>query len=280
MAIDGRASMAGVEPVCSATPSKPSEAMAGVLFGDENLQVLRIDGKGCGVVAARRFEVGAVVLEETPLVRVSKDTQATAARHDGAAALMQRVYAAASTGAFDPAVPDTWPPEVVDCLDQVMDIQAEMTYEEQSPDVQRRWMALSQFVPLPQGGSPQDQTEELTSKSPGRIIRTNAFDDAEGFANLYELLSRMNHRCAANAIRVAGANHAVKVVAAEAIDKGEEICISYLDEPHANAPRAQESPAPVCGHATCRSPLKPPLRQVPCSSPWQICLRLNFQCPT
>ena len=148
-----------------------------------------------------------------------------------------------------------------------MDIQANMTYEEQTPDIKQRWMALSQFVPLAPDGDAHDQATPPPSKSPGRIIRTNAFDDAEGFANLYERLSRMNHRCQANALRVAGFNHAVRVVAARPIDVGEEICISYLDAPHPDAPRprrlvrdgSQGVPA-TCGNMACRVPLQPPLR--------------------
>lgn len=61
-----------------------------------------------------------LVRQETPLVRVCKDTQKTAQTDARAAALMQKVYAAASTGTFDPADPDSWPQDVVACLDQAI----------------------------------------------------------------------------------------------------------------------------------------------------------------
>ena len=58
-----------------------------------------------------------------------------------------------------------------------------------APDAQSKWMGLM---------------AKANTKTPGRILRVNAFDDSEGFANLYELLSRINHACAPNAARLSG----------------------------------------------------------------------------
>ena len=124
-------------------------------------------------------------------------------------------------------------------------------------DKQKRWLALGDA--WAQEGAP---------KTPGGVLRTNGFDDAEGFANLYELLARINHRCRPiqlraeccspfvqaprrcpspphltptpfscepNAARLslkhlAGASSsAVLLVAERHISEGEEITIDYLD---------------------------------------------------
>ena len=70
-------------------------------------------------------------------------------------------------------------------------------------------------------------------------MRTNGFDDDEGYANLYELLSRVNHACgdAANSTRISlksiagsgAADNSVVVVAERDIEEGEELLVNYLD---------------------------------------------------
>jgi hypothetical protein len=57
----------------------------------------------------------------------------------------------------------------------------------------------------------------------------NAFDDAQGFANMYQLSSRINHSCVPNCLRFAGEENQVKVVTRQPIEKGQKIFISYLD---------------------------------------------------
>jgi hypothetical protein len=37
--------------------------------------------------------------------------------------------------------------------------------------------------------------KERDARTAGGVLRTNAFDDDEGFANLYEITSRVNHAC-------------------------------------------------------------------------------------
>jgi hypothetical protein len=37
--------------------------------------------------------------------------------------------------------------------------------------------------------------KEGADKTPGGVLRTNGFDDAEGFASLYATISRVNHSC-------------------------------------------------------------------------------------
>lgn len=199
---------------------------ADTIFKDKALRVSKVEGKGYGVIAVRRFEAGALVLQEAPFARVNKNTRATASENPAAAVLMQRVYSLAATGTFDPSDADSWPAEVVECLERVLDIQAELTFAQLSADSQQKWMQL-QFVPLLLAHT--SATACSPTPSPGRLLRTNAFDDAHGFANLYELCARINHSCIPNTIRVAGDEHQVKVMAARPIAEGEEVCISYLD---------------------------------------------------
>jgi hypothetical protein len=196
---------------------------ADTIFQDGALRVSKVEGKGYGVIAVHRFEKGAHVLQEAPFARVNKNTKDAAAENPAAAVLMKRVYSLAATGTFDPSDAESWPAEVVECLERVLDIQAELVFAKLPAALQHKWMQL-QFVPL--ALSPGGPT---STPSPGRLLRTNAFDDAQGCANLYELCARMNHSCTPNTLRLAGDNHQVKVVAARTIEAGEEVCISYLD---------------------------------------------------
>lgn len=66
--------------------------------------------------------------------------------------------------------------------------QAEIAYQKLETPLRERWLAL-------------DDSVTVSGKTPGGVLRTNAFDDDTGHANLYELLSRVNHSCEPNAIR-------------------------------------------------------------------------------
>eukprot|EP00965_Chrysotila_dentata_P261937 6214415-Pleurochrysis_carterae.AAC.1 len=130
---------------------------------------------------------------------------------------MNRVYALAAEGTFDPSDFDSWPAEVVNCMEQVLDIQAKAAYNSLPLIKRLRWMELS------------DSGAGDGAKTVGGILRTNGFDDKEGCATMYELVSRVNHSCAPNAERIAGDNHEVTLVALKAIMSGEEVTVSYID---------------------------------------------------
>ena len=125
----------------------------------------------------------------------------------------------------------SWPAEVVQCLEDILDIQAQLVYDHLPPEAQAKWMALS-YVALPGGrggGGGGGFGGRPRNKVPGRLLRVNAFDDAQGFANMYQLSSRINHSCVPNCLRFAGEENQVKVVTRQPIEKGQEIFISYLD---------------------------------------------------
>jgi len=104
------------------------------IYEDGNFRVSKVAGKGYGMLAARRFEAGALVLQvryagecvrvrrapqgvmrlstfscarasvqETPFARVNKDTHVIASTNAAAAELLQRVHRIAATGTFDPS---------------------------------------------------------------------------------------------------------------------------------------------------------------------------------
>ena len=94
-----------------------------------------------------------------------------------------------------------------------------MVFEGSSSETQNKWMELSDV-----------HAADDKQKSPGGILRTNGVDDAEDHANLYSQMSRMNHSCAPNAVRVStGDSGGVAVVARKQIDEGEEVMINYMD---------------------------------------------------
>jgi hypothetical protein len=197
-----------------------SAAAQAHLFDNGTIRVCAVPGKGHGIIAARPIAAGALVLEEAPLVRVSKNTQTREMKeHPMVGQLMQRVYALASEGKFDPRDFDTWPAEVCEILERVLDIQAEMAYGRLDPRTQSRWLSL------------EDSVSGDGRKTPGGVLRTNGFDDRHGCATMYEVLARVNHSCEPNAERIAGPleGSVVRVVTLADIPAEAEVLVSYID---------------------------------------------------
>lgn len=190
------------------------------LFDNGTIRVCAVPGKGHGIIAVRPIAAGALVLEEAPLVRVSKNTQTREMKeHPMVGSLMQRVYALASERKFDPRDFDTWPAEVCEALERVLDIQAEIVYGKLDPHTQSKWLSLENSV----------SGDGL--KTPGGVLRTNGFDDRHGCATMYEVLARINHSCEPNAERVAGPleGSVVRVFALADIAADTEVLVSYID---------------------------------------------------
>lgn len=170
------------------------------------MKIAKIAGRGLGVLSTRYLKPGQLILQEMPFARVNKDAGSAESRaNPKVAKLMARVLELASTGQFDPRSEyGSWPSEVVHCFEGVLEAQADMVFEGHATDDKQ--------------------------KTPGGIIRTNGVDDAEDHANLYTHMSRMNHSCAPNAVRVStGDSGGVAVVARKQIDEGEEVMINYMD---------------------------------------------------
>ena len=104
-----------------------------------------------------------------------------------------------------------------------------MAFDKLEGEKQQQWMALSDVHATTAGGE--------SRSTPGGILRTNAFEDADRHANLYQRLSRMNHSCAPNAHRLSTDNRGgVAVVASQDIVAGEEVLISYMDGADGDVP--------------------------------------------
>jgi len=141
-------------------------AADGTLFDNGTVRVCTVpDKKGLGILAVKPIAAGSLVLQEAPMVRISKSTQTMEVKqHPEAGPLMQRVYALASEGKFNPRDFETWPAEVCANLERVLDIQAEIAFEKLDSRMQARWLGLEDSVT---GGG---------RKTPGGILRTNGFD--------------------------------------------------------------------------------------------------------
>lgn len=185
------------------------------------MKVASLAGKGLGVVATQALRPGGLILQEQPFARVDKSPASPESRaNPRCRELMGRVTDLAQAGQFNPRSDfGQWPQEVVRCFEGILDEQGNMAYAKLGPREQSLWMDLADV-----------HANEDASKSPGGILRTNGIDDAENHANLYEKLSRMNHSCAPNAVRLStDGRGGVAVVASRGIDEGEEVLINYMD---------------------------------------------------
>uniref|UniRef100_A0A6U0IMD4 SET domain-containing protein n=1 Tax=Minutocellus polymorphus TaxID=265543 RepID=A0A6U0IMD4_9STRA len=185
------------------------------------MKITSIAGRGLGVLSTRYLKPGQLILQEIPFARVNKDAGSPESRaNPKVSKLMARVVELASSGQFDPRSEyGSWPSEVVHCFEGVLEAQADMVFEGCSSDRQEKWMELSDV-----------HAADEKHKTPGGILRTNGVDDAEGHANLYSQMSRMNHSCAPNAVRVSTSDSGgVAVVSRKQIDEGEEVLINYMD---------------------------------------------------
>mmetsp|Transcript_14365 Transcript_14365/g.26118 ORF Transcript_14365/g.26118 Transcript_14365/m.26118 type:complete len:226 (+) Transcript_14365:178-855(+) len=185
------------------------------------MKIANLAGKGLGVLAAKALKPGHLILREHPIARVDKTPGSPESRANPTCTkLMNRVMEMAKSGQFDPRSDfPQWPSEIVSCFEGILDEQAKMAYEKLDGEKQTQWMELSDV-----------HAKEEDHKSPGGILRTNAIDDAENHANLYRQLSRMNHCCAPNVVRVSTDNRGgVAVVASKGIGEGEEVLINYMD---------------------------------------------------
>mmetsp|Transcript_29478 Transcript_29478/g.62571 ORF Transcript_29478/g.62571 Transcript_29478/m.62571 type:complete len:228 (-) Transcript_29478:99-782(-) len=187
------------------------------------MKIASIAGRGIGVLSTRHLKPGQLILQESPFARVNKDAGNPESRSNPTVSkIMGRVMEMASSGKFNPRSEFTaWPTEVVKCFEEILDAQSAMTFEKLDENSQKQWMELSDVH------APDEE-----QKTPGGILRTNAIDDDEGYANLYSQLSRMNHSCDPNAVRVSSnesGDNGVAVVARRGIDEGEEILFNYMD---------------------------------------------------
>ena len=185
------------------------------------IKVAPLAGKGLGVVATRALKPSVVLLQEHPFLRVDKSPGSPEARaNPRCVALMKTVTDMAKAGQFNPRSEfSQWPREIVECFECILEEKGNMAFATLDEEKRKKWMALSDV-----------HAESEEKKTPGGILRTNGIDDDENHANLYEQLSRMNHSCSPNALRVStDGQGGVAVVANKDIGEGEEVLINYMD---------------------------------------------------
>eukprot|EP00967_Tisochrysis_lutea_P065290 scaffold84858_cov29-Tisochrysis_lutea.AAC.2 len=232
-------------PVLAAILRSQSTRAVQVLLDNGTFRVCPVPGKGHGLVAAKAIKSGSKIFEEVAMVRVNKNTQTLEMRQNTiVSALMQRVYTLAAEGKFDPRDFDSWPSEVCENLERVLDIQAEIAFSKLDPKTQAKWLSL------------EDSVTGDGRKTPGGVLRTNGFDDEHGYATLYEVLARVNHSCEPNAERIAGPldRSLVRIVALADIAEGEEVLVSYVDNEaplHVRRKHLQQQYKFTCGCPRC-----------------------------
>lgn len=186
------------------------------------IKIVNLANKGLGVIATQAIKSSQLILHEHPLVRVDKSPGSPDSKQSPKCMkLMGRVMELAKTGQFNPRSDySSWPAEVISCYEGILNEQAKIAYDKlDDTHKQKQWMELADVF-----------ATNDNEKSPGGIIRTNAIDCADNHANLYEMLSRINHSCDPNTARISTDNiGGVAIVANKDIEKDEEISINYMD---------------------------------------------------
>jgi hypothetical protein len=178
--------------------------------------IARVAGKGYGVLATRLFRPGEQILHETPLVRVNRVPSPSIL----VSYVIRHVNQLRATRGVNLQDRSSWPLHMRQFMDHVVDVQAQIAYEEMPKAAQAQWMALHDIY-----------ASNRRHTTPGGVLRTNGFADRE-FADLYAQLSRVNHSCKPNAKRLHDGHGGggVIVKAARDINKGDEVLISYFGD--------------------------------------------------
>jgi len=195
-------------PLASMTDVNDADASV-TLYSTADFAVVDVPGRGRGMRARRQIQKGEVVLREEPL---------------------SSSFDLATVGSTDPVLStllpqlepfqelDTFPPDAVIILDQILERVAQLEYDGLPAAKQARWMSLHDaFSPPP-------------TKRPVHVFKTNAYNHNEtSGGRLYELLSRANHSCAPNLSR-AFMGETVIVTAQRKVAKGAELFTCYIEQ--------------------------------------------------
>jgi hypothetical protein len=181
---------------------------------DSPFLVVPIRGCGYGMRARRNIRRGEVVISESPIAVLGAEALHLVLRSDP---MLQACVQQARSAQSQWRDSQEWPAQAR-ATDVVIQRFAERVFVGLGPDQQRRWMALV------------DSFSQPPDKSPGNVVRSNAFTDTSTGDNmLFELLSRANHSCAPSMSRVFR-GHGVVVHTTRDVGGGEELTISYLSE--------------------------------------------------
>ena len=174
---------------------------------------------GLGWQAQRNLRVGTVLLRERPIAILRASSLHEALATDAALdQLSQMARAEQEQSATDRWADSCWRLRPKLASAQVIERFAQLAYDRLPSRAQQRWMALVDSFSLP------------PAKTPGNVVRSNAFTNAEAGDNLlFEIMSRANHSCAPNMHRAFDGD-AVVVSTACDVPLGSALTISYLSD--------------------------------------------------
>jgi len=196
------------------------------------------EGLGFGLRATRDLPLGTVVLRERPIAVL----RASELRHViGQDPPLERLVASAADEASAFSDAQYWPAPT-HASAEVIERFASHVFAQLPEPLQRKWMSLADSFSVP------------PAKSPGNVVRSNAFTDtAVGDSYLYEVLSRANHSCRPNISRTFEGSTVV-VRTTRTVAAGEPLLISYLSDTVLARPtneRRAALRAKFCFHCEC-----------------------------
>jgi hypothetical protein len=176
-----------------------------------------IEGKGKGLASTARFKAGQVVFTEEAIAACQR-----AGNYVG-----DFIYYANAYKVLDRAQKDSVLQLSVQNKIMVKGLQGELT-DEHIRDI---------FV---RGGCqiPSEETADVVKAA--RIFHTNTLEGERGCQCLYRNISRINHSCSPNCVRVqklVGGKQHMDVFAVRDIEPGEEFTISYVGDMYVCQPR-------------------------------------------
>lgn len=178
------------------------------------IAVVNLPGRGQAVRATRLVREGECVLTETPIAILPDDRLASWATtdHELRELVAQREVRSQHSQFSD----ECWWPTAQRASVDVIDRFAALEFAELSAERQQRWMSLMDAF-------------AVAKKTPGGILRTNAYTGGGGGTKLFEMQSRFNHGCLPNVeFRWNGQFSIVR--ASRDIAESEELLISYLSD--------------------------------------------------
>ncbi len=170
-------------------------------------------GLGYGLIALTDLPQGTVVLRERALAVLRASELGLMIAEDPH--LQTELQDAEEAALFSD---ERYWPAAVQASDVMLELFASRVFAKLPAAQQYKWLSLADSFSMPPG------------KSPGNIVRSNAFTDVSvGDTYLYEVLSRANHSCRPNISR-AFEGPSVVVTTTRAVVMGEPLVISYLSD--------------------------------------------------
>ena len=216
----GRAQRLDVEMDMRVTPTEPTAAAAP--DSAIHCDIVHESGCGFGLRANRDLAQGTTVFTESPIHVLTASAFQEACTSDADLRSFMRLR----TVDDSPWDESQWWPERIRATSVVIDRFAHLEFAKLTASKQQRWMSLV-------------DSHSSASKTPGGVVRSNAFTDASTGDNfLFGLLSRANHSCAPNMARSFVGVRA-KVTMLHAACSGDNLHISYLADADLARPTAE-----------------------------------------